>query len=105
MVGNYRQRGNFLYAQDDIRLSSKLTVNLGVRYEYATPRTELNNQLSNFDPGTRTMLLAKPGGIYDRTPVNPDRNSFAPRIGIAYSIKPKTFCVEATAGATFTTIA
>ena len=90
LVGNYRQHENFWYAQDDMHLSSKLTINLGVRYEYATPRWELNNQLSNFDPATRSMLLAQSGGIYDRSLVNPDRNNFAPRIGLAYSVDSKT---------------
>jgi hypothetical protein len=90
LVGNYRQHEHFFYAQDDIRMSSTLTVNLGLRYEYATPRWELNNQISNFDPVSKTMLLAKSGDIYDRSLVNPDRNNFAPRLGFAWSAAPNT---------------
>ena len=90
LVGNYRQHENFMYVQDDIHVNAKLTVNVGIRYEYATPRWELNNQLSNFDPATRTMLIAKPGGIFERSLVHPDRNNFAPRVGFAWSVMPGT---------------
>lgn len=90
LVGDYRQRGNFAYAQDDIRINSKLTINAGVRYEYTTPRWEATNKLSNFDPATKTMLLAKAGGIYERSLIKPDRNNFAPRIGFAYNAMPGT---------------
>ena len=36
------------------------------------------------------MLAAKDGSIADRALVNPDRNNFAPRLGLAYSVNPKT---------------
>ena len=87
-VGLYRQHENFAYFQDDFRVTHKLTLNLGVRYEYATPRWERDNQLSNFDPASNSLLLAHDGGIYDRALVNPDRNNFAPRVGFAYSALP-----------------
>lgn len=90
VVGNYRQHENFLYAQDDFRVTPKLTINLGVRWEYATPRWERDNVLSNFDPATNTILQAKNGGIYERSLVHPDRNNFAPRIGFAWSVIPRT---------------
>ncbi len=90
VVGDYRQHMNFLYVQNDFRVTSKLTLNLGLRYEYATPRWEKHNVLSNFDPTTNTILQAKDGSTYDRTLVNPDRNNFAPRLGLAYSMNSKT---------------
>ena len=90
LVGNYRQRLYFLYAQDDFRVNSKLTLNLGLRWEFATPRWERDNVLSNFDPNTNTMIKAKDGGLYDRTLVNPDYKDWGPRVGLAYSITPKT---------------
>jgi hypothetical protein len=90
VVGNYRQHMNFWYRQNDYRVSRKLTVNLGMRWEYATPRWEKDNVLSNFDPETKTILKAKSGSVYDRTLVNPDRNNFAPRMGFAYSLDAKT---------------
>jgi hypothetical protein len=90
LVAQYRQVGNMLYLQDDYRLSRKLTLNLGVRYEYFTPQWEANNLLSNFDPATRTMVPATNGSISDRAQVNPDKNNWAPRIGFAYAMDPKT---------------
>jgi hypothetical protein len=90
VVGNYRQHEHFAYLQDDFRLRPNLTLNLGVRWEYATPRWERDNVLSNFDPTTNTILKAKNGSIYDRALVDPDYNNFAPRIGIAWTIAPQT---------------
>lgn len=90
VVGNYRQHMNFAYVQNDFRVTPKLTVNLGVRWEYATPRWERDNVLSNFDPATNTILSAKDGSVYDRTLVNPDRKNFAPRVGFAYTVTSKT---------------
>jgi Carboxypeptidase regulatory-like domain/TonB-dependent Receptor Plug Domain len=90
VVGNYRQHENFLYVQDDFRFSPTLTFNMGLRWEYATPRWERDNVLSNFDPATNTILKAKDGSIYDRSLVNPDRKNFAPRLGFAWSGISKT---------------
>jgi hypothetical protein len=89
-VFRLRQRMYFGYVQDDWRASSKLTVNLGVRYELGTPQWEEDNYLTNFDPSTNTLLQARDGSISDRSLVNPDRNNFAPRVGVAYSLTPKT---------------
>jgi hypothetical protein len=85
-----RQRMHFFYLQDDYKLSSKLTLNMGVRYEFATPQWEKDNRLSNFDPTTNSFLYAKSGSIYDRALVHPDRNNWAPRFGLAYTLTPKT---------------
>ncbi|HLH18537.1 MAG TPA: TonB-dependent receptor [Bryobacteraceae bacterium] len=90
LVGSYRQRQFFWYVQDDFRVSSKLTLNLGLRWEFATPRWERDNVLSNFDPATNSILTAKNGSLYDRTLVNPDYKDWAPRFGLAYSVDPKT---------------
>lgn len=89
-VFNLRQRMHFAYLQDDWRVSPALTVNLGLRYEYATPQWEADNFLTNFDPATETLLQATDGSVADRALVNPDRNNFAPRIGAAYSLNDKT---------------
>jgi hypothetical protein len=90
VIGNYRQHEHFWYVQDDFRVNSRLTLNVGMRYEYATPRWERDNVLSNFDPATNTIVKAKDGSIYDRALVNPDKNNFAPRVGFAYSLNPRT---------------
>lgn len=89
-IVNYRQRMHFLYLQDDYKLSRRITLNLGVRYEFATPQWEGQNRLSNFDPATNTMVFAKDGSIRDRALVNPDRNNFAPRLGGAFTLNDKT---------------
>ncbi len=81
---------HFAYLQDDFRVNDNLTVNLGLRYEYATPWVEQDNILSNFDPATRTMVLARDGSLRDRSTLEPDRNNFGPRLGFAYTLTPQT---------------
>jgi len=87
---NHRQQAGFFYLQDDYKLSRSVTLNLGLRYELTTPFYERDNQLSNYDPTTNSILLAKSGSIYDRALVNLDTNNFAPRLGVAWSATPKT---------------
>src|SRR5471030_214856 len=90
LVANMEQDLHMSYVQDDVRVNDTLTLNLWMRYEYATPMWEANNLLTNFDPVTKTMISAKDGSIYDRTLVNPDRNNFGPRLGFAYTPMAKT---------------
>ena len=84
-VFNQSQRLHFLYVQDDFKVSQRLTLNLGLRYEYATPVVEDDNQFSNFDPNAGTITVAQDGALFERALVHPDRNNFAPRFGFAYS--------------------
>jgi len=90
LVADLRRNMHFAYLQDDWRATSRLTLNLGVRYEYSTPYWEENNVLSNFDPATNSMILARDGSTYDRALINPDRNNFGPRLGFAYTLTPAT---------------
>jgi hypothetical protein len=90
LVANLRQNMHFLYVQDDWRVNDRLTLNLGLRYEYATPWVERDNVLSNFDPVNLRMVLAQDGSLADRATIDPDRNNLGPRLGFAYSLDGRT---------------
>ena len=89
-VVNLRQFVHSLYVQDDYRLSSKLTLNVGLRWEFASPLYERDNNYSNFDPTTNTMIRATGGSLFNRGLVHPDYKDYGPRIGVAYSLDSKT---------------
>jgi hypothetical protein len=90
LVVNLRQRLHYAYLQDDFKVSPKLTFNLGLRYEFATPFYEDKNRLSNYDPVTNSIIQAKDGSLYDRSLVDTDYNNLAPRLGFAYNLLDKT---------------
>ncbi|MGA2715379.1 MAG: TonB-dependent receptor [Bryobacteraceae bacterium] len=90
LTTNLRQHVHALYAQDDWRVTSKLTLNLGLRWEFATPIWERDNLWSNFDPTTNSLVRATNGSLYNRALVNPDYKDFGPRLGLAYSWDSKT---------------
>jgi hypothetical protein len=89
-VAHLRQRMYFGYVQDDFKATSKLTLNLGVRYEFATPQWERDNKLTNFNPATGSLIFASDGSLYNRALVHPQTNNWAPRVGFAYQVAPKT---------------
>ena len=92
--GNQRRRIHSGYVQDDFKATSRLTLNLGVRYEYIGPWFEKYDHYSNFDiDASRTdpkLRLAKAGGIADRSTLRPDYNNFGPRAGFAYRLGGRT---------------
>jgi hypothetical protein len=75
------------YAQDDWRIAPRLTLNLGVRYEYASPYTDARNNLLNLDYST---LPKPPQLVRTNSGTNPDRNNFAPRVGLAWQPAART---------------
>ncbi len=92
---NYHFRGNSwdLFVQDEWRLRGNLTLNLGVRYEYFSPFSEENDRIVNLDlPQGFTappvpVQVGQTGpynGKFPVTLVRPDRNNFAPRLGLAW---------------------
>ncbi len=85
LVAELEQDMHFGYLQDDWRVNDRLTLNLGLRYELATPWVEKNNVLSNWDPATRTMVLARDGSGRDRSTIATDTNNLGPRLGLAWT--------------------
>ena len=77
------------FVQDDWKVTPKLTVNLGLRYDYATWPYEGADRIANFDPKTgKTFTPAN--SPYGKSLVKADKNNFAPRIGLAYQLDQKT---------------
>lgn len=79
------------FVEDDWKVTPKLTLNLGLRYDFATPATEAKNREANFNPaGSGSLVFASSGDLSQRALVNPNTTNFGPRIGVSYSVDPKT---------------
>jgi hypothetical protein len=90
-VVEQRHQAQMFYGQDDWKVNARLSLNLGLRYDYMTPALEVNNNQTNFIPsGTGSLIFAKDGSLQDRALVNPDRKNFAPRVGVVYKLDDKT---------------
>ena len=109
---NYQRFWHMGYIQDDWKILSKLSLNVGVRYEFISPNFEPNNKVLNFDPVGQRILHAGNGtdvntigaggtssynlhyvgasGLANRSLVNPEYKDFGPRIGLSYQVFPKT---------------
>ncbi len=93
-----RDRALDAYAQDDYKVNSRLTLNIGLRYELPFPATENNNQVNLFVPGVQSKVLpnAPAGLLYPGDPGVPagliptQKTAFAPRFGLAWDPRGDT---------------
>ena len=101
---DYRRQIYAGYLQDDFRVTPRVTLNLGLRYEYFSPIKEANDEAATFDFASQSLIVPK-GQTMELTPilaasipiqrtgvrglVPPDRNNFAPRVGLAYQLSNK----------------
>lgn len=76
------------YIQDDYKVTRRLTLNLGLRYELFPGLVEVHNKISNLDVATATVELAGLNGA-PRQFVNNDYNNFGPRFGFAWALTDK----------------
>jgi len=78
------------FFEDDWKVTPKLTLNLGLRYDFSTPALNGSNQMANFDPNAGALVFARSGGLKSRSLVNPNYKNFGPRFGFAFSPDQKT---------------
>jgi hypothetical protein len=99
----------FFFIQDDFKVSPRLTLNLGLRYELSPPYLAQNDRISNFNPYTGNLVVpsdavaakfspgfiasklvttinAQTAGLPNRALAYTDKNNFAPRLGMAYKL-------------------
>ena len=79
-----RQHVPSLFVQDDWKVTPRLTLNLGLRYDYFSPTVEQDNHQANFDYATGTIVVAGQNGA-SRSLVQADKANFAPRVGFAWT--------------------
>jgi hypothetical protein len=88
-----------LYGQDDYSVTSKLKVNIGLRWDFYPPYREVQNRSSFFNPTMTNPITGNPGALqfagsgtdscHCSTPVNNWYKNFGPRLGAAYSVTDK----------------
>jgi hypothetical protein len=97
---DYRSWEPSFFAQDSWKVSPKLTVIYGARYEIFTPFTEAHNHISNYDflgalanpaaAKSSALKIAGVNGVSNTAGIPTQYNNIAPRVGFAYSMRPTT---------------
>jgi hypothetical protein len=77
------------FAQDSYKITPRLTLNYGLRYEYQDPWTEANNNMANYDLASGNIVLAGRNGVPNGI-IEARKNDFSPRFGFAYILNDKT---------------
>lgn len=85
---NVRNNGLSFFALDDIRVRPNFTLNLGLRWEYFSPVSETHNLMSNLLGPTGVLVMV--GTPQLPRPYTRDLNNFGPRLGFAWSVRPRT---------------
>jgi carboxypeptidase family protein/TonB-dependent receptor-like protein len=93
----FRQNAWDVFANDDWRINPKLTLMVGLRYEYYSPLSEKYGHMANLDiaPGFADVAQVLPGqsgpysGLFPSSLIEPDRNNWAPRGGLAWKPSSK----------------
>ncbi len=92
LVGNNNRQmtwtSNALFAQDDWRITPKVTINAGMRWAYESPISAANNGWANFDPSAPTGMVQQ-GSAGNGTMWKPDYRDFSPRVGFAWDTNGK----------------
>jgi hypothetical protein len=90
------------YFQDDWRITRRLTLNLGLRYEYEPPQVDAHNAFGNFDPNTPSGMVQQSGG---KALYSTDKRDFGPRAGFAWDVTGKgTTVIRAGTSISFDTV-
>ena len=79
-----------LYIADDWRVNRRLTLNVGLRWDYYSPFSEVANRIANFDAATATVKVAGQDGVDSRVGIKRDLRNYAPRFGFAYQLTSRT---------------
>ena len=77
------------FVNDSYRVTPRLTINAGLRYEYNSPPVDADDRANIYDVATRSLVQVGTNGV-PRSGFEPDRNNFAPRVGFAWSVGEKT---------------
>jgi len=86
-----RRNKNFgVFVQDDWKATPKLTLNLGIRYEYEAALTIATNIYSRIDPNSGALWAAGLNGVSRSLNIATPKADVSPRVGLAYSIGEKT---------------
>ncbi|MGA9062789.1 MAG: TonB-dependent receptor [Terracidiphilus sp.] len=100
-VNGFRVKYFAVFAADDWKVDNKLTVNLGLRYDIPIPVTEKHDEMSYVDPtlpnpgagglpGAYVFEGSGTGRLGGNSPQSIFKKAFGPRVGLAYSVDPKT---------------